>query len=226
MPFWTTETPLLNFESILLGGFCINQKKVQEYITSLSRILDSRQVLRYPGSRYPFLKISRIKWTASHVWESFRNDFLLVRCASFFRCVIVFSSIKEKGKTALSPRVVQRFTTNKQLVRLLGEGGVGVLSSRFLALFLSSFQWRACLQARVIKTNSQDRTNLVRVDHFRNISNENRLVYNFVEDNMTRFIHVSNFLQGHVVLTDFGLCKEGIEPSGTTSTFCGTPEVG
>ncbi|CAH3111374.1 serine/threonine-protein kinase Sgk1-like [Pocillopora verrucosa] len=30
--------------------------------------------------------------------------------------------------------------------------------------------------------------------------------------------------KGHVVLTDFGLCKEGIEPSGTTSTFCGTPE--
>lgn len=31
--------------------------------------------------------------------------------------------------------------------------------------------------------------------------------------------------QGHVVLTDFGLCKEGVEPEGTTSTFCGTPEV-
>ncbi|XP_043916048.1 serine/threonine-protein kinase Sgk1-like [Protopterus annectens] len=30
--------------------------------------------------------------------------------------------------------------------------------------------------------------------------------------------------QGHIVLTDFGLCKEGLEPSGTTSTFCGTPE--
>ncbi|CAI5647026.1 unnamed protein product [Oreochromis niloticus] len=30
--------------------------------------------------------------------------------------------------------------------------------------------------------------------------------------------------QGHVVLTDFGLCKEGVEPEATTSTFCGTPE--
>uniref|UniRef100_A0A3P9J0M2 Uncharacterized protein n=1 Tax=Oryzias latipes TaxID=8090 RepID=A0A3P9J0M2_ORYLA len=30
--------------------------------------------------------------------------------------------------------------------------------------------------------------------------------------------------QGHIVLTDFGLCKEGLEADGTTSTFCGTPE--
>nr|XP_008272675.1 serine/threonine-protein kinase Sgk2 isoform X1 [Oryctolagus cuniculus] len=30
--------------------------------------------------------------------------------------------------------------------------------------------------------------------------------------------------QGHVVLTDFGLCKECVEPEETTSTFCGTPE--
>lgn len=29
---------------------------------------------------------------------------------------------------------------------------------------------------------------------------------------------------GHVVLTDFGLCKEGVVGKGTTSTFCGTPE--
>ena len=31
--------------------------------------------------------------------------------------------------------------------------------------------------------------------------------------------------QGHIVLTDFGLCKEGLENNGTTTTFCGTPEV-
>lgn len=29
---------------------------------------------------------------------------------------------------------------------------------------------------------------------------------------------------GHVVLTDFGLCKEEVSPGGTTGTFCGTPE--
>lgn len=29
---------------------------------------------------------------------------------------------------------------------------------------------------------------------------------------------------GHVVLTDFGLCKENMKSSDMTDTFCGTPE--
>lgn len=30
--------------------------------------------------------------------------------------------------------------------------------------------------------------------------------------------------EGHVVLTDFGLCKDGLRERDTTNTFCGTPE--
>ncbi|CAL8290816.1 unnamed protein product [Merluccius merluccius] len=30
--------------------------------------------------------------------------------------------------------------------------------------------------------------------------------------------------EGHVMLTDFGLCKEGVAMDGTMHTFCGTPE--
>ena len=33
-----------------------------------------------------------------------------------------------------------------------------------------------------------------------------------------------NYFKGHVVLTDFGLCKESVEDNTVTHTFCGTIE--
>ncbi|EGW07717.1 Serine/threonine-protein kinase Sgk2 [Cricetulus griseus] len=133
---------------------------------------------------------------------------------------------KKKEKNGLSRQGTSARPTDFEFLKVIGKGNYGkVLLARRKSD--GAFYAVKVLQKKSIIKSKENHIMAERNVLLKNVQHPFLvgLRYSFQTPEKLYFVlDYVNGGEGHVVLTDFGLCKECVEPEETTSTFCGTPE--
>jgi len=166
------------------------------------------------------------------------DDFLLLRVIGRGSYAKVFVVEQKRTKRIYAMKVIKKELVNddEDIDWVQTEKHVFEVASNhpFLVGLHSCFQTASRLFFIIEFVNGGDlmfhmqRQRRLPEEHARFYSAEICLALNFLHEKgiVYRDLKLDNVLldaDGHVKLTDYGMCKEGLRPGDTTSTFCGTP---
>lgn len=166
------------------------------------------------------------------------EDFTLIRVIGRGSYAKVFAVEQKRTKRKYAMKVVKKELVNddEDIDWVQTEKHVFEVASNhpFLVGLHSCFQSTSRLFFVIELVNGGDlmfhmqRQRRLPEEHARFYSAEITLALSFLHDKgiIYRDLKLDNVLldsDGHVKLTDYGMCKEGLRPGESTSTFCGTP---
>lgn len=166
------------------------------------------------------------------------DDFQLIRVIGRGSYAKVFVVEQRKTKRVYAMKVIKKELVNddEDIDWVQTEKHVFEVASNhpFLVGLHSCFQTPSRLFFIIEFVNGGDlmfhmqRQRRLPEEHARFYAAEICLALNFLHEKgiVYRDLKLDNVLldsDGHVKLTDYGMCKEGLRPGDSTSTFCGTP---